>query len=80
MVRYSLLIKNEIDKIRDCGALTALQSRIFDIMLAGRLTRNDAADELGMSYTKFHAVEKELNEKIKKILQENPQKPPHFLP
>lgn len=70
MIKYSRLIKPEIDKIRELGALTRLQSRIFDIMLAGRLTRADAAEELGMSYTKFHLAEKILNEKIERILSE----------
>lgn len=70
MIKYSRLIKADIDRVREFGALTRLQARIFDIMLAGRLTRTDAAAELGMSYTKFHVAEMELCEKISKIIQE----------
>jgi hypothetical protein len=72
MVKYSRFIKSEIEQVRDCGNLTSLQSRIFDVMLAGRLTREAAAAELGMSYSKFHEIEKELYEKIQKILSKNP--------
>ncbi|MCH5149868.1 MAG: hypothetical protein J1G30_04295 [Spirochaetales bacterium] len=74
MINYSRLIRSDIDMIRECGALTQMQSRIFDVMLAGRLTRSDAAEELGMSYSKFHAAEQILGEKIERILEEKSAK------
>lgn len=78
MIKYSELIRSEIERIRYEGALTPLQSRIFDVLLAGRMTRETAASELGMSYNKFHLLELELKKKIERILAENRgEKPPN---
>jgi len=69
-VRYSELIRRDIDYINDHAAWTDDQATIFKHLLAGKLTDVGVMQTLHISDRKYYRIKKEIKKKIETVLRE----------